>query len=309
MTAGEGAHATVITVEDLEEVAVGAAFELTVLVSCPAGCDLLGIPIEVTTPDNAIVTVRPPYPDIAGARRIALKAPLRVGEHVWRLSCAPHESSGWHHGASLLRVPVRTRSHETSLAVWAIPSPVVTKRPFAIKVGAKSAAGCDLTGMQIAVRDGAGAVLASGVLGDTPWPDTSSLYWTELTLIAPAAAGMFSWSVEFDAAALALPHQGSSSRFSIAIVDPPEHRLTVTVVAQETASPIENAHVRLGAYRATTDGTGVAVLMLPKGPYDLSVWKSGYEAPTASIVIDADLAVEIAMTPIPEENPDAAWQM
>ena len=311
MTAGAAAHATVITVEDLAEVAVGAEFALSVLVSCPAGCDLSGIPIEVMAPDNATATVKPGVgdADIAVARRIPLKAPLRVGEHVWRLSCATHESSGWHHGASLLRVPVRIRPHETSLAVWAIPSPVVTSRPFAIKVGAKSAASCDLTSMHIAVRDAAGAVLASGVLGDTPWPGTSSLYWTELTLIAPAEAGMFSWSVEFAAADLALPHQGSSSRFSIAIVDPPEHRLTIKVVEQETASPVENAQVRLGAYRATTGGSGFAELMVPKGAYDLNVWKSGYDAPTAAIVVDADLAVEIAIAPMPEENLDAVWQM
>jgi hypothetical protein len=325
MTAGAVAHATVMTAEDLAEVAAGTEFVLTVLVSCPAGCDLSGVPIEVTAPDNASAAVRPPGPlhlppagggqeaggvaHIAEVRRIALKAPLRIGEHVWRLSCAPHKSSGWHHDASLLRVPVRVRPHETSLAVWAIPSPVVTRRPFAIKVGAKSAAGCDLTGMPIAVRDAAGTMLGGGVLGDTPWPGTSSLYWTELPLIAPPEAGMFSWSVEVAAAHLAVPHQGSSSRFSIAIVDPPEHRLTIKVVEQETASPVENAHVRLGAYRATTDGSGLAELMMPKGAYDLNIWKSGYDAPTASVVIDTDRTMEIAITPMPEENPDAAWQM
>jgi hypothetical protein len=363
MTAGAAAHATVMTVEDVAEVAVGAEFVLRVRVSCPAGCDLSGIPIEVTAPDGAAATVRatlsahpplqgegrnaeggpgwgdgdaasaetpppPPGPltrsdlppaeggeearegaDIAVARRIALRAPLLVGEHVWRLSCAAHKSSGWHHDASLLRVPVRVRPHETSLAVWAIPSPVVTGRPFAIKVGAKSAAGCDLTGMPIVVRNAAGTKLAGGVLGDTPWPGTSSLYWTELTLMAPAEAGMFSWPVELAAADLALPHQGSSSRFSIAIVDPPEHKLTIKVIAQETAAPVENAHVRLGAYRATTNGAGFAQLMVPKGAYDLNVWKSGYDAPVTSIVIDADRTVEIAIAPMPEENPDAAWQM
>jgi hypothetical protein len=246
---------------------------------------------------------------LAVARRIALKAPLRVGEHVWRLSCAPHKRGGWHHGAGLLQVPVRVRPHETSLAVWAIPSPVMTRRPFTIKVGAKSAAGCDLAGMPIAVRDAAGTMLADGILGDTPWPGTTSLYWTELPLIAPPEAGMFLWSVELAAADLAVRHQGSSSRFSIAIVDPPDHRLTITVVEQETASPVENAHVRLGAYRATTDGSGLAELMMPKGAYDLNVWKSGYDTPTAAIVIDADLAVEIVMVPMPEENPDAVWQM
>jgi hypothetical protein len=329
MSAGGAAHATIIAVDGPTEVAVGAEFVLTVVVSCPAGCNLSGVRLEVTA-SGTVAAAPPPYPpspacggglgsgpheaqegvaDLAAARRIALKAPARAGEHVWRLSCAAHESDGRHHGASLLRVPVRIRPLETSLAVWAIPSPVVTGRPFAIKVGAKSAAGCNLMGAHIAVCDAAGGMLARGVLGDTPWPGTSGLYWTELTLIAPAAAGMFSWSVEFAAADLALAHQGSSSRFSIAIVDPPEHRLTVKVVEQDAASPVANAQVRLGAYRAATGGSGLAELLVPKGSYDLEIWKPGYEAPKTAVTIDADLAVEVAVAPMPEENPDTAWQM
>jgi hypothetical protein len=214
-----------------------------------------------------------------------------------------------HHDAGVLPVSVRTRPHETSLAVWAIPSPVVTGQPFAIKVGAKSTTGCNLTGKRIAVRDEAGAVLAGNALGDTPWPGTSALYWCELPLIAPTEAGMYSWSVEFDAADLAVPHRGATSRFSIAIVQPPEHRLTVKVVAQETATPIANALVRLGAYRAATGETGQAELMMPKGSYDLDVWKSGYEAPTTTVAIDADITIEVAVAVVPEENPDAAWLM
>src|SRR5258708_23465075 len=286
MSAGAATHATVITVEDPAEVAAGAEFVLTVLVSCPAGCDLSGIPIEVMAPpDNATATVPAPCPPPhagegkeggAVARRVALKAPLRAGEHVWHLSCAAHKRSGWPHDASLLRVPVRVRPHETSLAVWAIPSPVVTSRPFAIKVGAKSAAGCDLTGMPTAVRDAAGTMLAGGGFRRPPLPGPPPLYLAAATFVAPGAAWVCSWSVEFAAADLAVPHQGSSSRFSIAIVDPPEHRLTIKVVAQETASPVENAQVRLGAYRATTDGSGFAQIMVPKGAYDLNVWKSGY---------------------------------
>jgi hypothetical protein len=310
MTAGAATHATVIAVDEPPEVAVGADFVLTVLVSCPAGCDLSGVPVEVSAPDGMAIT-QPAVGDVdvAAARHIALRAPLQVGEHVWRLSCAAHEAGSWHHDASLVRVPVRTQPHETSLAVWAIPSPVVTGQPFAIKVGAKSTAGCVLTGGRIAVCDEAGAVLASDVLGDTPWPGTSALYWSELTLVAPAEAGMFSWSVKFAATDLALPHHGASSRFSIAIVQPPEHRLTVKVLEQESATPIENAQVRLGAYRAATDGTGLAELMLPKGSYDLDVWKSGYEAPTTPVAIDTDLTVEVVVTAVPEENPDAAWLM
>jgi hypothetical protein len=334
-TTGTAGHAIVITVDEPAEVSVGDDFMLTVRVSCPAGCDLSGIPIEVTTPDGARtrVEVPPPRPpphagegfdllppphagegregvtDVAVARRIALKAPLQAGEQVWRLSCATHEVGGCHHDASLSRVPVRIKPHETSLAVWAIPSPVVTGQPFAIKVGAKSAAASDLTGMPISVRDEAGAVLASDFLGEKPWPGTTALYWSELVLTAPAEAGMFSWSVEFAAAGLALPHHGASSRFCIAIVHPPEHKLTVKVIERENATPIENAQVRLGAYRAATATSGIAELILPKGSYDVNVWKPGYEAPNTTIAIDGDVAVEILLAAVPEDDPDAAWVM
>src|ERR1700686_1469357 len=91
-------------------------------------------------------------------------------------------------------------------------------------------------------------VMASGSLGETPWPGTSALYWTELELLAPAAAGMFSCSVRFDASGLEIPHRGAAASFSISIVSPPEHRLTVKVCEQDTVAPIENAPVRLGAY-------------------------------------------------------------
>jgi methionine-rich copper-binding protein CopC len=311
MTAGAPAHATVIVAEEPAEVAVGAEFVMTVRVSCPEGCDLSSLPIEVLTPDNVTATFKPVLDDAAAGatHRVALTAPLEAGQHVWHVSCPAHESGGRHHGATQLGVPVRIRPHETSLAVWSIPSPVVTDRPFAIKVGAKSSAGCDLTGMPIAVCNAAGRVLASGVLGDTPWPGTRALYWTELILTAPAEAGMFAWSVTFAAPNLALAHHGSSSRFSIAIADPPEHRLTVKVVEQDTAMPVENAQVRLGPYRAATAGSGIAELALPEGSYDLNVWKSGYEAPTTAITLDADLAIDVTIKPMPEENADNFWQM
>jgi hypothetical protein len=152
-------------------------------------------------------------------------------------------------------------------------------------------------------------VMASGSLGATPWPDTDALYWTELRLPAPAKAGMFSWSVKFDATGLALPHEGASSRFCIAIVDPPEHRLTVKVIERETAAPVADAKVRLGAYRGATGPSGLAEIMLPKGAYDLTVWRPGYEAAPSAVTIDADAVIEVMVSAVPEDNPDAAWLM
>jgi hypothetical protein len=115
--------------------------------------------------------------------------------------------------------------------------------------------------------------------------------------------------VRLDADALPLPHKGASARFSVAVAAPPEHRLTVRVVDQATAAPIADAQVRLGAFRGATGEAGIAEIMMPKGTFDLAVWKPGYESPTRPVAIVADLAVEIAVAALPEEDPDAAWKM
>jgi len=297
-----------------QDVAAGADFSVKVRIACPAGCDLSGVAVIVTAPDGGVASVahdeRVDAPEGRDIRNITLTAPRHVGEYVWHLTVAEHEVAGARHRVGTLDVPVKARPpHETSLAVWAIPSPVVTGQRFALKVGAKSAAGCALKGQRIEIRDERGVTMASGSLGDSPWPGTSALYWVELELPAPGEPGMFSWSVKFDPADLEFPHEGAAARFSIAIVRPPEHRLTVKVIEQTTAAPIQDAQVRLGAYRAATAPSGLAEIMMPKGTYDLAVWKAGYEAPVTSVAIDADVTVEIAVAALPEENPDAAWQM
>src|ERR1051325_2092846 len=77
--------------------------------------------------------------------------------------------------------------HQVSLAVWDIPTPAAGER-FAIKVGAKSSAGCALGGRQVEVLDGE-AVVASGRLGEVPWPGTDALFWAEGELQGPNHPG------------------------------------------------------------------------------------------------------------------------
>jgi hypothetical protein len=293
------------------EVAVGGDIILKVKVSCSAGCDLRGMPVKVTAPDGVVVTSELAACDsgINETADITLKTPLQVGEHVWRVELAPHEIDGVFHEAKPLPVSVTAKPHATSLAVWAIPSPVVTVERFGIKVGAKSAAGCKLDAKDIEVCDETGAIVARAILGETPWPETSALYWTDVELLAPAKDGMCSWSVRFAAAELEMPHDGASSNFSVAIVKPPQHKLTVKVVEKDTAAPIENAQVRLGVYRAATDQSGLAEIKLPNGSYDLNIWKVGYEAPSQTVEMNEDVTVQVEALVVPKEDPDAAWLM
>jgi hypothetical protein len=296
------------------ELSVGSDFVLQVKVSCPAGCDLGAMPLAVTGPDGQVATFGPgsdqeAAPGEVAPREIALTAPQQVGEHVWVVRFLPQERAGIRHEECTLPVHVRTMPHATSLAVWAVPSPVVMGEKFSIKVGAKSAAAFDLKGKKIAISNQAGAVIAQGNLGDAPWPGTSALYWTEVEMTAPEQEGMFWCAVNFAAADIETPHDAASSKFSVAIVRPPEHRLTVEVLEKDTKAPIEDAQVRLGAYRAATDPSGRAEVAMPKGTYDLTVWKVGYDAPSQIVDISDDISIQVEAEIVPPENPDAAWLM
>jgi hypothetical protein len=193
--------------------------------------------------------------------------------------------------------------HETSLAVWDIPTPAAGER-FTVKVGAKSSAGCALGGCRIEVLDGDN-VVASGILGDVPWPDTGALYWAEIELRAPQTPGPVTLAVRFDAAELEKPHQDASSPFNVTVVARPDHTLAVTVASG--GLPIEDAYIRLGPYRATTDASGRASIKLAKGRYELVVWKAGYDTVPVPLAIDADASINVEARALPQDDPDSVW--
>lgn len=195
-----------------------------------------------------------------------------------------------------------------SLAVWDVPPTVVAGQRYSIKAGAKSSANGDLRGRRIEVCDAGGAVIASGELGSAPWPGTEALYWTELSLSAPAQCGATAMSVLFHGAELAPAHGDAAWRFSAVVVPPPEHTVTIALVEQETGAAIANADIRLGAHRATTAASGQAELRLAKGQYDLQIWKVGYVAPLRSVAVAGDALVEVRAVIVPEENVDRAWK-
>lgn len=327
-----GAHATRVAAQAPGEVLAGADFAVSVTVSCPLGCDLTDARIGLTAGQGAAVDgalpavtegqelapasapADAPPPSAGATHRILLKAPARPADHVFELTCTACESGGAHHHAASVRVPVRVRPHPTSLAAFAIPSPVVAGQPLTLKVGARSSAGSSLAGTPIAVCDAHGTVLAHGRLGAAPWPGTTALYWTQLTLSAPAQAGMARCSVVFEAPDSAhggppLAHEGSSLGFSLAVVDPPEHVLTVKVVERGTATPVAGAQVRLGPYRGATGSCGTAQIALRGGTYALNVWKAGFDAPPTALTIDTDCAVDVALTALAQDDPDTFWRM
>jgi hypothetical protein len=312
MTSDDQAHATTIEVIESAplEVPAGATSTLKVKVSCPLGCDLTGIPIELAAVDGTLVGSK-----LAskfgrdGITEVKLEAPDQMGEHSWSVVFGPYDVAGIRHDAATVAARIEIKPNTTSLAVWSVPSPLVAGERFAIELGAKSSAGAVLAAECVEVHDEAGNVTARGVLGDTPYPGTTALYWTNAELVAPVREGLHSWLVAFEPKGLDLPHERTSTTFSVLIVGAPERRLTIKLIENDTSAPIADAQVRVGAYRAATNSLGIAEVDMPKGVYDLNIWKAGYEAPTTRVRLDNNMLVEIKALPAPGEDPDAAWLM
>ncbi len=310
MTAPKAAPAEAIALELREpvpsEIDAGARFSVVVGVKAPATRDLHGAPFTIVDGGRDVTQVEPTVGDDNSAH-VALTAPEDVGTFTWTLVVPAQEVGAVRHAEASLTFSFATRPHATSLAAWDHPSPVVAGRPFTVKVGAKCAAGCALAGKAVDVRDEAGTVLASGTLGETPWPGTTGLYWASVEVQAPAALGPFSRALAFSAAELQLPHAGASATFSAVTIPSPDHHLSITVVDKETQAPLQDAYLRVGLVRIATDDTGLARVAVSAGEHGLSIWKAGYDAPDTTVVVTGDDAVRVEMTALPVEDPFARW--
>ena len=197
------------------------------------------------------------------------------------------------------------RTTTISLAVWDVPMPVVAGETFSIKVGAKSASGRALAGRRVEVSDAAGAVVASGTLGDAPLAGTEALYWTALDVPAPATAQVADYAVRFVRGAGARRRRVAVQRrgHGEARAHADRHRSP----SRDTAAALGGVEIRLGPFHARTDAAGRAELRVCKGEYQLQLWRTAHIAPPQPIRIDGDASVALTMLHVPEEHPDARW--
>jgi hypothetical protein len=179
-----------------------------------------------------------------------------------------------------------------SLAVWDVPMPVVAGERFAIKAGAKSGSG------RVEVSNAAGAVVASGMLGETPWPGTDALHWVALDVPAPATAEMAKYIVRCGSA---------ETWFSVVAAAKPEHVLTVQITERDSKAALDGVEIRLGPFHARTDKAGRAELPVCKGEYQLQLWRTAHISQPQAIKVDGNASIALTMTHVPEEHPDARW--
>ena len=197
------------------------------------------------------------------------------------------------------------RPNAISLAVWDVPMPVVAGETFSIKIGAKSASGRALAG-RVEVIDSSGTVVATGTLGDAPWPETEALYWAALDVPAPARQ-FAEYAVRFIPDPREPAYDALATRFSIVATAKPEHKLTVKVTERDTAAALGGVEIRLGPFRARTNAAGRAELHVCKGEYQLQLCRTAHIAPPRPINIEGDASVELTMVHVPEDHPDARW--
>jgi hypothetical protein len=197
------------------------------------------------------------------------------------------------------------RPNAISLAVWDVPMPVVAGEKFSIKIGAKSASGRALAG-RVEVMDSSGTVVATGTLGNTPWPETEALYWAALDVRA-LAQQFAEYAVRFIPDPREPAYDALATRFSIVATAKPEHKLTVKVTEQATTGALEGVEVRLGSFRARTNAAGRAELHVCKGEYQLQLCRTAHIAPAKPIKIEGDTSIELTMVHVPEDHPDARW--
>jgi hypothetical protein len=198
--------------------------------------------------------------------------------------------------------PMTERS--TSLAVWDIPTPAVAGERFAIKAGAKSAAGRTLAGACIEVVDANGAVVASGTLGADPWPGTEALCWTAFDVPAPAQQGVAEYAVRL---AAGQGGESAKARFSVAIAAKPEYTLRIQIAERSSGEALAGVEVRAGPFRGRTDKAGRADLRIAKGTYEIMLWRTAHVAEPRPLTVDGDATLALTMTHVPEEHPDARW--
>jgi hypothetical protein len=284
----------------------GAEFSISALLNWPESVACEGATFLVSEGRRTLHEAALPESAADGSVSLALRAPDEVGEHRLKLIVASGEKAA-ERAEGALDFVLTTVPHETSLAVWDVPSPVVRNARFEVKAGAKCTSACALAGKVIEIRDESGKLIGSGALGDAALPGTTALAFTTISLKAPHKLALNSWTASFAPSELKLPHGSAMSRFTFVTVAEPEHSVSVTVVNKETKTPIAGAQVRLGVYRAETNESGAAKMRVPKGAFPLVVTRPGYKMPERNIEVAKDVRVRIVAEPLPPEDPHALW--
>jgi hypothetical protein len=289
------------------EVDAGAEMTVAVRASCPNGLGLRGQTVSIQGQnDTELATAELTEFDAEtyATGPFALRAPLEVGEHIYRAVLAAHEEDGVLYDEISTEFSFATKPHAMSVNAWGMPSAIASGERFGLRVGIKCSAGCRLAGRPLSVFDDEGAQVAAASLLDDVWPEASALYFAEVEAQAPLATGDHEWHVECPGSEHGVPHEAGSFSFTVKVVDPPDHEVTVEAFDSEKQTPIEGVHVLLHPYRAVTDDRGIAKVKVAKGRYTVFVSGFQYIPHQSFIDVAGDVTTRAELTSEPEGEED-----
>jgi len=274
------------------EIEAGGQLAFKVCASCQCRCDLTGFPVKIIESDRIIADSRlVRRTDDLYEVEFLVEAPSDVAEHTWNI--ALDDAEGDEHDETRLALIFSTRPHNTSIAVWDVPSPAVLNGTFGVKVGLKCSARCQLSGAVIDIYDEAGDGVGHGTLGESTWPGTEHLYWAVVQLTAPPVEKVFAWTARFTGEHGELPHKEACGSFSFRTAPPPNCCVTIHVVAKDTGVGLQDVEIRLGLYEAFTDECGIAAVDVPTGTYDLSISRDGFKAEPRLVAVAESVRINV----------------
>jgi len=285
----------------------GAEMTLQGKVSCSPACDLRGHTLLVKDQAGANAgTLK--LTEFDGKTNetgeLVVKAPVKAGVYTWSAVCPAVVKEGISYIEASTPISFTVKPHTTSVVVWDTPSAVVVGERFRTKVGIKCSNECDLTNKEFGIYDHEGAQVARGTLSGERWPGTTGLYVAEVELEAPAAEGLYTWSVKCLGSDVGIPHAEGSISFGVRVVSHPEYLVTVETVDKVSQTPLTGARVVMHPYRAVTDERGVAEVRVAKGAYQLFVTQTRYITFGLPVEVTADMTAraELEVEPVPERN-------
>ena len=308
MTTEAKGHETTTSVVEAPpaEVDGSADMALRVEVSCSSACDLWGRTVKITDQDGTVAkeVALVSFNDGASSTdEFLVEAPFEPGEYTWTALFPLQDEEGDLHEESSTSFTFTVKGHATNMRIWDTPSSVAVGGKFGVKVGVECSSECSLAGREVEVLDPSGASVATGTLGEEPWPETAALYWTEIEIAAPSVEGRYRWQIRFPESDLEIAHREASSTFAFAVARQAECVVTVEVAAKDAEAPIEKARVRLrpmvyrgSQYMAQTNEDGVARLEVPAGTYQLYVWSEEHEKVVPSLKVESDLTIKAELS-------------
>lgn len=206
-------------------------------------------------------------------------------------------------GASVGGADVAPDTHTLELTVWDVPSAVHAGQRFAVSVGARCSAGCDLGGKALTLVDQHGAPAGTVELGRAVWPGTEALYFAQAEARAPLEAGSHQWQAKMSGWDGEAPHAAGVFALAVRVVPAAECEVTVRAIDRESRAPIAGARVVMHPYRAVTNDNGIARVKVSKGQYDVLVSGRRYLPFCASIEVTADMDTTAEMdADLPDEE-------